>query len=252
MNKTAIVIVNYNMIERCDALVEHIHKTVHHPHDLFVVDNGSDLVAPSKYSTLLLPKNVQTTNGFLKGLEIADSTGLDYFAYWMIITSSSFIEEDLRDPLQELMPILVADKEAFAVQPAIEFGYEQAWSEMMSPRDGKSLRRAWGTDYISTLFRAKHFNAIGRYRPELTMMWGVPGECNWKARKKGLHIFIHDGYVMRKDTDIGYTMDRMNMTKEERRNLASAESDRILEPIYGKDYRDRFGFEYRETSRGEY
>ena len=244
MNKTAIIIVSYNMPERTDALVEHIHKTVKYPYDLIVVDNGSNLMCLSEYSNLHLPQNVQTTNGFLAGLDYADNTD-EYFAYWMIITSASFIETDLRDPLQELMPILVADKEAFAVQPAIEFGYKQAWSEMMSPRDGKSLRRVWGMDYISTLFRAKHFNAMGRYRKELTMMWGVPGECNWKARKDGLHIYIHDGYVMRKETDIGYKMDRMNMDAKERRKLASAESDRILEPIYGENYRDRFGFEYR-------
>ena len=163
----------------------------------------------------------------------------------MLITSTTFIEEDDRDPLDLLLPILVADEQAFVVQPAIEFNYPQAWSGVMSPRPEGSLRRVWGTDYISNLFRAKHFNDIGRYRPELTMMWGVPGECNWKARKAGLHIYVHDGYIMRKDTDVGYDMDRMNMSAKERRNLASAESDRILEPIYGKDYRDRFGFEYR-------
>ena len=233
------------MPEKVDALVEHIYQTVKYPYDLIVVDNGSDLVEPSEHTTRYISNNVQTTGGFLEGLNCADRLRDDYFAYWMIITSASFIETDLRDPLQELMPILVADKEAFAVQPAIEFGYEQAWSGMMSPRDGKSLRRVWGTDYISTLFRAKYLNAMGRYRKELTMMWGVPGECNWKARKEGLHIYVHDGYVMRKETDIGYKMDRMNMSAKERRNLASAESDRILEPIYGENYRDRFGFEYR-------
>ena len=38
MNKTAIVICNYNMPERTDALVDHIHKVVHRPYDLFVVE----------------------------------------------------------------------------------------------------------------------------------------------------------------------------------------------------------------------
>ena len=92
MNKTAIVICNYNMPERTDALVDHIHKAVHQPYDLFVVDNGSDLVPPSEYSTLRLHQNVQTTRGFLAGLEIADSTGVDYYDYWMFITSAEFIK----------------------------------------------------------------------------------------------------------------------------------------------------------------
>jgi len=251
MNRTAIIINSYNMPERTDALVEHIVDTVKLPYDLIVVDNGSDLVDPSKNTTFKIPENIQTTGGFLRGLEYADSLGHDYFAHWLIITSARFHKGNLKDPLKELMDVLEGDELAYAVQPSIVFDSDQAWSKMMFPRDGGLPRRAWGIDYISTLFRAKHFNDIGRYREELTMMWGVPGECNWKARKKGLHIYVHDGYSMSKHTDIGYKMDRMNMTSKERRELASAESDRILEPIYGKRYRERFGHEYRETS-GEY
>lgn len=235
------------MPERTDTLVEHIHKTVQQPYELFVVDNGSDLVSPSQYSNVMLPKNVQTTNGFLEGLKVADLYEDEFYAYWMMITSAEFIKGDPRDPLDLLLPILITDEEAFAVQPAIKFNYKQAWSDAMSPRPEGGLRRTWGTDYISTLFKAQYFNEIGRYRPELTMMWGVPGECNWKARKNGWHIYIQDDYVMRKETDIGYTMDRMNMNKNERKELAAAESDKVLEPIYGKNYRDKFGYEYRQA-----
>jgi hypothetical protein len=245
MHKTAIVICNYNMPERTDALAEHIYETVKLPYDLIVVDNGSDLVPPSKYSVVRLSRNVQTTNGFLAGLDYADEMGEDYFAYWMFITSAAFFRDDLRDPLEILMPVLESDLMAFAVQPSIKFNYKQAWSDVMSQRQTHKPRRVWGTDYISVLFSAEKLNSIGRYRKELTMMWGVPGECNWKARKNGWHIYIHDGYRMKKDTDVGYTMDRMGMTAKERRSLASAESDKVLEPIYGKNYREKFGSEYR-------
>ena len=175
-----------------------------------------------------------------------------HFAYWLFITSAAFDENDLRDPLDTLLPVLEKDERAFAVHPAIKFNYHQAWSDIMSHRAKGKLRRVGRIDFISTLFRAKHLNDIGRFRPELTMMWGVPGECNWKARKVGLHIYLHDGYIMQKDTDIGYDMNRMNMCAKERRNLASAESDRVLEPIYGKNYRDRFGYEYMELENGEF
>lgn len=245
MNKTGIVIVNYNMWERTDALVEHIVNTVKLPYKMVVVDNGSDLVPMSQYTRFTISKNVQTTQGFLAGLDYLDE---DYFAYWLFITSAEFIKEDLRDPLEILLSVLENDPLAYAVQPSIIFNYHQAWSDTLSPRKGGKPRRVWGTDYISTLFRVKHFI---RFRKELTMMWGVPGECNWKARKAGLHIYAHDGYTMRKETDVGYTMDRMKMDAKTRRNLASAESNRILEPIYGKNYRRKFGYEYRATG-GEY
>ena len=231
-------------------MAEHILKTVKKPHDLLIVDNGSDVTLSSEHTTFTIPENVQTTQGFLAGLEYADSLGHDYFAYWLLITSAEFDKDSMRDPLKVLLPVLEDDPLAFVVQPSIKFDYDQAWSSMLAPR-GHKPRRAWGTDYISALFRADYLNEIGRFRKELTMMWGVPGECNWKARKKGWHIYVHDGYTMKKHTDIGYDMLRMGMTAEERRSLASAESDRILEPIYGKNYRERFGFEYRET-QGEY
>ena len=238
------------MPESTDALCEHIHKTVKMPYDLIVVDNGSDITLPSNHTSVFLHKNKQTTQGFLDGLACADVPTSDYFAYWLLITSAEFIEDDLSDPLEVLLSVLENDPKAFVVQPSIEFDYDQAWSSMLAPR-GHKPRRAWGVDYISALFRADHLNEMGRFRKELTMMWGVPGECNWKARKSGLHIYVHDGYTMKKHTDIGYEMLRMGMTAEKRRELASAESDRVLEPIYGENYRDRFGFEYRET-KGDY
>ena len=255
INRTAIIINNYNMPEQTDALVEHIIDTVKMPHDLIVVDNGSDIVESSEHSTFVISENVQTTNGFLAGLcyadDFAEVSRYDYFAYWMIITSAEFIKEDKRDPLEILLPVLEDDPLAYAVQPSILFDGEEAWHPLLYPRMPLKKRRIWGIDYISTLFRAEYFNKIGRYRKELTMMWGVPGECNWKARKNGWHIYVHDGYTMKKHTNLGYDMDRMNMTAAERRELASAESDRILEPLYGKDYRERFGHEFRQT-KGEY
>lgn len=251
MSRTGIVICNYNMPERTNALVDHIVDTVRLPYNLCVVDNGSDLTSMSKFTALHLYDNLQTTNGFMEGLGFLGALSHKYDYYWLIITSAAFIENDTRDPLQELVSVMESDPLAYAVQPSIIFDGDEAWSKMMSPRKNPMPRRVWGIDYISTLFRAEYFDQIGRYRKELTMMWGVPGECNWKARKNGWHIYVHDGYTMRKETNIGYKMNRMNMTAKKRRNLASAESDRILEPIYGKDYRERFGYEFRETT-GEY
>ena len=56
------------MPERTDALCEHIREYVSWPYSLIVVDNGSDLVAPSQYTTLRLDTNIQTTGGWLAGL----------------------------------------------------------------------------------------------------------------------------------------------------------------------------------------
>lgn len=252
MDKTAIIVCSYNMPERTDALCEHILKTVKVPHTLYVIDNGSDLVEPSLYTTHWLPDNLQTGGGFRRGLEFADK--FDYKYYWLLITSAAFIETDTRDPLECLLPIMEQDEMAYAVQPSIKFGKkEEAWSKWLEPRKHSTFRRIWGVDYISTLFRAEFLNKIGRFRKELPMMWGAIGECNYKARKRGWHIYVCDNYTMRKETDIGYKMDRMNMTSVDRKRIAAAESDRVLTPIYGSNYREKFRYENTEMGMdGEY
>jgi len=229
------------MPERTDALVEHILETVQLPYDLIVVDNGSDLVEPSQYSTFVLPENTQTGGGFWAGIDYADSLG-EHKYYWLMITSAEFYKNDLRDPLKPLVEVLEQDELAFCVQPAIRFVDNEAWSKWLEPRKNPLPRRIWGVDYISTLFRAEYFHKIGGFRKELPMMWGAIGECNYKARKEGYHLYVHDGYTMKKITNIGYTMDRMNMTSVDRKNLATKQADEVLIPIYGKNYREIFRY----------
>jgi hypothetical protein len=90
-SKVGIFIVNYNMFERADALYRQIASTVEWPHEIVLIDNGSDLVPPSKYTSLHLEKNVQTTRGWLAGLDFAKEHFGELFAYWFLITSAELV-----------------------------------------------------------------------------------------------------------------------------------------------------------------
>jgi len=250
MPRTAAIVCNYNMPERTDALVEHIHKTVKLPCEVIVVDNGSDIVDPSKYTTVQVKYNLQTTKGFMIGMDYADY--LDEFDYyWLFITSAEFLD-DPRDSLEILMKVMRNDPKTYAVSPAFTFNWS-AWDHWMSPREGKdSPRRVWGIDYIAALIDKEKLKKIGGFRKELTMMWGVQGECNMLARKEGWHIYVHDGYTMHKESNIGYKMNRMNMTADERATLATKEKEAVLEEIYGKNFRYKLKHAYRENPDGEY
>jgi hypothetical protein len=249
------------MFEYVDNTVEHIVATVKMPYDIIVVDNGSDIVEPSKYTTVWIEENVQMTRGFMTGVRFADHLELEldepYFAYWIITTSCAFFEmyknEDYMsvDPLELLLKVLVDDPLAYAVQPAMEFNFG-AWIPHHSPRPGKKVRRLWALEPTATLYNAEHFNRLGRWDEELTYGWGISAESYYFARKEGLHIYNHDGYVMRKETGIGYEMDRMGMTFKERQSLAIDEVKRIFTPKYGKDYLEYLNWAHRETGRGEY
>ena len=197
------------MPERTNAIVEHIVFTINkdrHPYDFYVIDNGSDLVEPSKYTTVWLKKNRQTIGGFLAGVDTAVRSSIDYFAYWFIITSAKFIDTDWRDPLSYLLQKL-EHLDTFAVHPAVDFSFS-AWEQWMSPRynDGIGTRRIWGMDYIAVLMSAEKYHLLGGFRPELTMGWGIPGEMNWEARGNGWKLYIDDRYVIQKETDVGYEM----------------------------------------------
>lgn len=92
MNKVAIVICSYNMPEYTDKIVEHIHKTIKHPYDLIVTDNGSDLVPPSKHTNFHIKENIQMTPGFMESLREIEKRNPDteYYAYWLLTTSFRF------------------------------------------------------------------------------------------------------------------------------------------------------------------
>lgn len=250
--KVAVILTNYNMPERTNAIVEHIIFTVNHPIDYYIVDNGSDLVEPSKYTTVKLDRNRQTTGGFLAGVDAAVCSGEDYLAYWFIITSAKFIDTVWADPLDYLLPKM-KHPDTFAISPSVNFPKHCAWEQWMSPRDGGGTRRIWGIDYICALISAEKYHALGGFRPELKYMWGLIGEMNWKARKNGWKLYINDNYTIEKHTDIGYEMNCMNMSAGDRRKLASANSKDILSPLYGEKYPNKFRYEYTELKmNGDY
>jgi GT2 family glycosyltransferase len=238
MKKTAIIINSYNMVEWTDALVEHILETVKTPYDLYVHDNGSDLVEPSKYTNLFTEKNIQMVPGFLRALELVDETGIKYDYYWLITTSCRFTTTDKRDPLKLMLDVAENDPLTFLVHPALYIDYG-AWKQIMYPMtDGP--RRVFGIEGVCPFYRASMFNELGRWRKELTYGWGMGPEMDFLARKHGWHIYVLDSYVMEKQSEVGYHMDRMNMEASERRTRAAEERDEILIPIYGENYLERF------------
>lgn len=246
--KTGIVICSYNMPEYTDALVEHIQECVKLPYELVVFDNGSDKVPPSKHTTHSVKENIQMVPGFMRALENV-SYECDY--YWLITTSCRFDKTDTRDPLDVLLPIFIKDSNAYAIQPSMNIDYG-AWKELLEPRTPPEPRRVWALESIAAIFRASMFNELGRWNENLTRGWGIGSENYFLARKRGWHIYTHDGYCMNKDTFVGYEMGRMNETGEERSVKATEECDREFIPKYGEDYLDFLNWSYRETGRGEY
>ena len=245
MNRVAIIITNYNMPERTDALCAHIRERVLWPYSLIVVDNGSDLVPPSQYTTLKLDTNIQTTGGWLAGLREADRlaslAGEEFWAYWFLITSAAFT--GYADPLTPLVWALLRDENTVGVHPALTEDSTTAWGHLKARR-GQGLRRTWMIDNIASLYRADWFDSIGRFDPSMVYAWGVDLETCWKARRDGRGLYVCEDVVIDKATNIGYDMGRMNMSAESRATKAGVNMHTILEKRYGKDWNNRMRHEF--------
>lgn len=237
-HKVAIFIVNFNMPERADALTEHILANVKWPYKLFVIDNGSNLCAPAGHTNVFLPENVQTTGGWLAGLEEADKRGEDWLAYWFLITSAEFTQ-NYADPLSPMAGLLLEDEEAVGVHSALTADSTTAWTHLISRNGGSGARRTWMIDNIASLWRADWFDENSRFDPALKYAWGIDLETSFKARQQGRSLWVDERSLIKKVTNIGYDMGRMNMSASNREQLAGANMARVLSGRYGHTWWDR-------------
>jgi len=239
-HKIAVIITNYNMPERADAVAEHL--AAHSDpslYDLYLVDNGSDIMPPAEHTTVFVKPNRQTTGGFLAGLDAADARGEDYLAYWFIITSAELV-----DPVCYLtvpMMLFHAYPDVVGIHPALTADSTTAWEHLKTDRP----KFTWMLDTIAVFWRADWFNSIGRFDPRLIYGWGIDLETSYLARTSGKRMLVGYGPKVRKITDIGYTLGRMNMTAEDRRRLAAANMQEVLSEKYGSEWRYKMMEELR-------
>jgi GT2 family glycosyltransferase len=229
--KVAVIIPNYNMLERCDALVEHLLKHEQLPGvnlDIIVVDNGSDITRPSQYSALKLEKNIQTTGAWNAGLELAK--GADF--YWVLITSAEFIGVPVLPGLLKCMKLY---SHCVGVHPALTKDSTTSW-EHLKEMGIKGWRKVWMIDNIAALWRADWFESVGGFDPKFTYGWGPDLELAHLARSQNKTLYVSEPAGVKKITDIGYEMQRMNMTAEERKTLARVNMREVMTSKYGENW----------------
>lgn len=244
--KVAVFIINYNMPEKTDSLYEYLKKNGEYPIDIYVIDNGSDLASKSRYTNVFIEKNVQTTGGWLRGLEEADKKPYKYFAYMFLITSAEFTKES-KGPVASMAEILHNDSNAVGVHASLTKNSTTYWNHLKN-RKTESYRRTWFIDNIASLYRADWFDSIGRFDKDLIYAWGIDLETCYKARKQKRGIYIDDRIQVRKITNIGYKMKRMNMTSTQREILAGKNMKKILLKKYGAQWERKMLYDYVEES----
>jgi FkbM family methyltransferase len=253
--RVAFIITNYNMPERTDQIVENIRKKVKWPVDIIVVDNGSDLQKQSKYTTLRLEKNVQTTNGWLVGLQYAKSLAaarkICYFAYWIWITTCLY-DETQNDILTPLAQFLIDNPKAAGIGPALTKDSTTGWAHLKKVEGQSTPRRVKYVDELGVLWRASFFDSIGWFDPDELRGFGVDIETGYLARYSGRDVYVHDGVMVKKHSGIAYKMKRMNANAGKRGQLAIAEMHMCLKRRYTDDYYGALRTENQPLSKGTY
>lgn len=231
----AVICVNYNMPERSDALASHLFEWSQWPFDLFLVDNGSDLLPPAKWTSVRLDKNVQTTGGWLAGVEASRLTGIDYLGYLFLITSAEFtdISEDILTPMAVF---LNQNPNAVGIHPALTTDSTTRWSHMKS-RGGVAPRQVPMIDNICALYRRSWWDGVGGFDSRFVYGWGPDLELGYIARQQARSLWIDEHTWVRKITNIGYKMNRMRMSAEDRVLNASSNMDRVMTLKYGSGWK---------------
>lgn len=236
-DKVAVFIVSYNMPEKADALFEFIECKSCWPISIYLIDNGSDIQPPAVHSNVLMAHNMQTTAGWLEGLRAAKRSGENYLAYCFAITSADF-PETTGDPITPLAELLQKDCNAVGVHPALTKDSTTSWTHLIT-RGGDQPRRTFMLDNIFSCFRADWFDSIGWFDPNMRYAWGIDLETCWIARAQGRSLWVHEGVQIRKITNIGYSLNRMNMSADERNRLAGDNMRFYLSQKYGDNWWQR-------------
>ena len=209
LNKVAIIIVNYNMLEKTDQIIENLNKTVKYPHDIILVDNGSNFINESKYTSLRLQKNVQTNNGWLMGLHYADSLEIinneKYFAYCFVLTSVKLIETE-KDIIETMINTMKKDDNVVGVHPSLTTSSLTHRETMINTPD-KGIEHLFFIDNIFSCYRASWFNKIGRFNSKLTFDWGIDIETGYFADIDNKKILLDNTIKIEKDTEYKTNID---------------------------------------------
>lgn len=236
--KVAVFIVNYNMPERADAIFYYLKRNETWPIDIYLIDNGSDITHPSKNTNVFIKKNIQTTRGWLKGLEQADKKLYNYLAYVFIITSAEFTPKS-KKPMSSMVQKLIEDKNAVGVHASLTEDSTTYWDHLKNRGSFQHFRQTFMIDNICSMYRADWFNSIGRFDKDLIYAWGIDIETCYIARQQKRTLWIDESIQVKKITNIGYKMKRMNMSAKNRERLASENMRKILTKKYGENYIDQ-------------
>lgn len=140
ITRVAVLLLNFNLPDLTDNLVEQIRRNVSFPHELFLLDNGSEADKVTRYATHTVEKNVGMNGGIDYLWDVVKDRD-DFDAYWFLC--NDIVLDDGRDYLAEMAALFAELSERYRVAtitPSYHYEGKRAVPEFMRKRETGSWR----------------------------------------------------------------------------------------------------------------
>lgn len=192
MSRVAILVASRNRKDLVDRFGDWAARNVKTPHDLYVVECGSERDQWSRHSTLAYddPEFLGKCFGHNQLLRQALARG-KYDAHWVVMNDVVFTEGV--DPLAPLLDAFDREPRLALVSPS-EIGghYPQADS-----RPGGALRPVTTVDYLGFLLRDAALQEVGFLNPAFRYCWGAIHELSFQLHRKEWWLAYSDAVSYR-------------------------------------------------------
>lgn len=185
--RVAVLIASRNRPDLVDAAVRYFGESVTTPHDLYIVECGTDTDKLSPHSTLWYadPQFRGKLYGHALALEAARAAGA--YDYYFVMMNDAVFEPGV-DVLRTLI-------EQFEHEPRMAI-LSPTNSDGGYPGASKQRSRGWRAvstcDYLAFLMRASALDEVGFLNPKFQYCWGAIHELSYKLYRAGWFVAYSD------------------------------------------------------------
>jgi SAM-dependent methyltransferase len=234
--RVAILVASRNRKDLVDRFGEWAARNVEVPHDLWVVECGSEAAQQSRYSTLAYddPDFLGKCFGHNALLRQARASGR--YDWWWVVMNDLVFDEG-RDPLQPLIEAMERSPRLALVSPTeVASHYPQAQQQA-----GGGVRPVTTVDYLGFLMRDAALQEVGFLNPAFRYCWGAIHELSFQLHRKGWWLAYSDAVSYRHLGGSTYgAKNTQTISRPEYQRRARRFAWRYFHEVYGADWQRLF------------
>ena len=215
MVKIAVLIVSRNRPDLVDSQAEWLAESVFIPHDLFVIECGTDRDKLSDHSTLWYADAEFRGKAWGHSLAIDVARKSGKYDYYFVLMNDLVFDAGI-DVLRILVEQMEKEPLMAILSPTnIEGDYPSS-----APREYQDWHAVSTCDYLAFMMRASAFDQVGFLNPSFQYCWGAIHELAYKLYSNGWFVAYSDR-VSYRHLGAYDNNDTNTISREEYRNRAA-------------------------------